>query len=70
MARLAWSNAARAMRDARLIEARGWTRLHEDLTRIAADDDDRRRRHLRWAEDPASVRHIPVAPPLRPIEED
>ncbi|WP_292073077.1 hypothetical protein [Brevundimonas sp. UBA7534] len=70
MARLAWSNAARAMREGRLIETRGWTRLHEDLTRIAADDDHRRRLHQRWSQDPEKVVNLPTAPPLRPVEED
>ena len=70
MSRLAWSNAVRAMRESLLLEARGWTRLHGELTRLAKDDSERRSNHLRWAANPARAHHVPTAPPLRPVEED
>lgn len=70
MARLAWSNASRAMRDGKLIEARGWTRLHNDLTVLVKLDRDIVRAHRRWAEKPETIGHIPLAPPVRPMEED
>nr|WP_314434273.1 hypothetical protein [uncultured Brevundimonas sp.] len=69
MARLAWSNAARAMREGKLIEARGWTRLHDDLTKIADHDNDVRRTHLRWSQNPEWAARIPTSPPLRPVED-
>lgn len=70
MARLAWSNAARALQDGKLIEARGWTRLHDDLFKIAGLDEQRRRYHLRLAEDPNQAHRLPTVPPLRPIEDE
>lgn len=69
MARLAWSNAARAMREGKLIEARGWTRLHDDLTKLADQDGQTVRRHARWATRADWAEEIPIVPPLRPMEE-
>lgn len=41
----AWLNAARAIQQGRMIEARGWTRLHRELAEIAKNlDRDRVRR--------------------------
>lgn len=42
----AWYNAARAIRHGRMIEARGWTRLHKELAAIAHDRDADRMRRL------------------------
>jgi hypothetical protein len=42
----AWYNAARAIRHGRMIEARGWTRLHKELAAIAHDRDGDRMRRL------------------------
>ncbi|MDQ1153925.1 hypothetical protein [Brevundimonas sp. SORGH_AS_0993] len=70
MARLAWSNASRAMRDGKLIEARGWSRLHVDLEKMARDDRQRLRTYAKWAEHPANAGFIPTTPPYRPMEED
>lgn len=70
MARLAWSNAARAMRDGRLLETRGWTRLHDDLTRLAKQDAERHRILLIQSRQPEMAGKLPTAPPLRPVEED
>jgi len=42
----AWWNAARAIRQGRMIEARGWTRLHKELAAIAHDRDGDRMRRL------------------------
>jgi len=70
MARLAWSNASRAMRDGRLIEARGWTRLHNDLTLLADKDRSTVRMHRHWTQEPETAHRVPLTPPLRPMEED
>ena len=44
LAELAWAHAARAVRRGRMIEARGWTRLHRELAatrRSTAEEADR-----------------------------
>lgn len=44
LAELAWAHAARAVRRGRMIEARGWTRLHRELAatrRPTAEEADR-----------------------------
>ncbi len=41
-----WFNAARAIRQGRMIEARGWTRLHKELAALAHDRDADRIRRL------------------------
>ena len=70
MARLAWSNASRAMRDGKLIEARGWTRLHNDLAAMAEKDRSTVKTYALWAKKPDTLGFIPKVPPLRPMEED
>ncbi|MBA4807504.1 hypothetical protein [Brevundimonas sp.] len=70
MARLAWSNATRAMRDGKLIEARGWTRLHGELVQMVDSDRSLLKAYARWAEKAETAHFIPRIPPLRPMEED
>ena len=70
MARLAWANASRAMIDGKLIEARGWSRLHKDLETIAKIDDHAVRYYRGMANDPKRQHKLPTTPPLRPLEED
>ena len=70
MARLAWANASKAMIDGKLIEARGWSRLHQDLALIATADDQTVHRHRSWADDPKWQHKLPTKPPLRPMEEE
>ncbi|GLK47546.1 hypothetical protein GCM10017620_05190 [Brevundimonas intermedia] len=69
IARLAWANVARAVREGRLIEARGWTRLHQDLFQMANYDKATVLSYA-WATDPESAPFLPEVPPLRPREED
>lgn len=40
----AWANAALAIRRGRMIEARGWTRLHRELDQMVRDEERRARR--------------------------
>lgn len=70
MARLAWANASRAMIDGKLIEARGWSRLHKDLEAIAKIYDHAVRYYRGMANDPKRQHNLPTTPPLRPMEED
>lgn len=70
MARLAWANASKAMIDGKLIEARGWSRLHQDLAAIAKVDDHAVRYYRDMAKDPKRQHNLPATPPLRPMEED
>ncbi|WP_159457523.1 hypothetical protein [Brevundimonas sp. SH203] len=69
MARLAWSHAGRALREGKLIEARGWSRLHNDLTLVVKADKELLSWHRICAKDPKR-RHFAEVTPLRPIEEN
>jgi len=69
MSRLAWVNASRAMRQGKLIEARGWTRLHDDLSKLVEKDNCTLRLHDHWRSRPDLIARIPTIPPLRPMEE-
>jgi len=70
MARLAWSNASRAMRDGKLIEARGWSRLHADLVEMARQDAERLHFARLKAERDQGAALKATPTPLRPVEED
>lgn len=45
----AWANAAQAIRRGRMIEARGWTRLHRELEKMVQDQEARARFAARQA---------------------
>ena len=67
------SDAARVaelVEDGKLIEARGWSRLHKDLEAIAKIDDHAVRYYRSMANDPKRQHKLPSTPPLRPMEED
>lgn len=47
LADLAWLNAERAIRSGRMIEARGWTRIHRDLAATSRNPPQRRAAYAR-----------------------